>query len=313
MTRLRLAALLLAAFASLTAAAQTTFDFYSSLDLDQFETDIRVRASAPVKALTHVHWTYSFPTVGISESGTLVFEPGDQFRAFDVQYPNDAYRPLLIGTATISYGEVTKSSPISVFYWEPYLIVDEARVVESSDEQAVTFRLSRPSTVPITLNVFTVDGSANDGSDFTLIDHTVTFPARITEQLVRFSAPADGAAEGEETFEIAGQSASFLEEPYLSRHGAMIVISDAEIGSTLDPATADVFGGDTIDLGLTLTRPLHPTKAVTISIGSSNPEVARPRFEAMDVPGGMTSFTIPVTTDLSGDATITVTFPDETA
>jgi len=312
MTRLRLAVLLLAACASLTAAAQTTFEF-GNYHLDEYFNTVAVQASAPVKSLIHVHYSYEFPSFGISESGTLAFEPGDQQQTFRLQFPTDAYYPRLHGTATISYGETTKTKQLSIEYFEPYLTIDEARVAESADEQSVTFRLSRPSAVPITLNVTTADGSAKAGVDFGILDDTVTFPPRVTEQLVRFTAGADGLAEGEETFTIYGQSGLFSEPPFVSGRGAMITIADAEIGSTLDPAASDVFSGDTLDLGLTLTRPLHATKAVTIAIASSNRDVAKPRLDAMVVPAGVTSLSIPITTDLTGEATITITFPDETA
>lgn len=313
MHRLRALAVLLLALLPITAAAQVDFDFYRWWDGEMYEgdSDVVVQSSSVVKAHTLVNWSYSFPSVGISESGTMSFEPGSTFDRFQVQYPQDgAYHPLLHGSATISYGSTTKTKEIYIRYQEPWVIVDELRCAEADDEQAVTVRLGRPSSVAISLAVSADGGSATEGSDFALIDGSVTFGPFATQNLVRFLAPKDGLTEGTETFRIHVQSASFNAEPYIYRGSGTVSIDDAEVTAVPDVATHDAFTGQTFDIGVSLSRALHPSRALTVVVETSNAAVARPLDDSITLAAGATSISVPVEAGSPGSATIRFVFPN---
>lgn len=323
MSTIRVLAILVIAAIPLSANAQTiSFNFREEWNwLDEHYKHVVITVNGQLKAPLNVDYSYSFPSIGLSSGGTETFEPStyrDDFGFLGIEFPIDGmYHPPLEGTISMTYtppggSPITRTSNLYVEYWEPNLRVEESRAVEGADVHTATLTLTRPSAVPVTVSVSAISGSAHDGVDFILLDHTATFISGSTEAQVRFQALQDGTAEGEESFQIkAGTSPS--DKPALWPETGTITIDDAEIAATIDPSSSDIYSGDWFSLTLTLGRPVSLIKKFTALVTTSDPAVANPQIDSIEIPPGVTSFVIPVESSTPGAATITVTFPDELA
>lgn len=319
--------LLLFAATALTAAAQSASfeltgagrwhlqedDFgYDYYDDDTFEVVTTDFVTVP----TVVSWSCSFPAIGFVNSGTVTFERGDRRKYFSVAFPWDGwYRDGHEGTISMSYtrngNTVTETRSVEVYYVLPLLAVDALRVVEGDEDQSTLMRLTRPSHISWTLNVFADSGTADEGPDFSLLDHEITFPIGSTSTQVRFRAPKDGVAEGQETFTIAGRSLRVSDGNYPYVHGSgTITIDDADITASANPPAITIFNGDSFNLVVTLSRALSDSQTITASIATSDDRIVKPTHATMPLHAGHASINVPFETDGTGQAAITVSFPD---
>ena len=72
----------------------------------------------------------------------------------------------------------------------------------TENEAVITVSLSTPSTLPVTVNYATADGTANAGSDYTVAAATLTFAPGVTSATIRVPILNDAVAEPTETFTV---------------------------------------------------------------------------------------------------------------
>src|SRR5262249_24494256 len=87
----------------------------------------------------------------------------------------------------------------------PLMTVADASVVEgNAGQRHVTFTvsLSAPSSVPVTVNYATANGTAAAGSDYQATSGSLTFPPGETDKTVTVSVVGDRLGEAEETFQV---------------------------------------------------------------------------------------------------------------
>jgi len=155
---------------------------------------------------------YSYTIAGGTRTGYTALWSNSRTTTFAVYgVDDDIYSDGTTGTVTISYyhpftGQlVTKQAGIAVEddEREPRAQFDDARVIESEGGvHAVPFRLTHRSTFPTVVPIQTCCGDATAGTDFELLDTSVTIPPMQLEGEARFRLFPDRDAEGVETFRI---------------------------------------------------------------------------------------------------------------
>lgn len=151
-----------------------------------------------------------------SVNGTVTFEPGEVVQTISVPIKGDLLDELDEETFTVAL-----SNPINVTLVEdeeagtgiildddlpPLLSVDDITVSESDDGQdsqaTFTVSLSAPSSLPITVDYTTVNGTAIAGDDYVATNGTLTFNPGETTQTIQVTILDDTIGELAEAFEL---------------------------------------------------------------------------------------------------------------
>jgi len=220
---------------------------------------------------------------------------------------DDMYSLGIASEAKISYVHpvtgalIQKSIPITIAENDPYPTVSvlEARFVENHADSEVEIKLllSHDTRVPINVQLSTNDITAAAGSDYTILDSTITTSYRWPSATIRIKA--DGIKEGREWFEILTSTAGGTER------GTFAIIDQLPV---FDPEENYVFVGDTASLTLAFDEP-NPYPNVAATITSSAKDVAGPRLGEVEIAGNAVLADVVVEAIRPGDATITAEFP----
>ncbi len=84
----------------------------------------------------------------------------------------------------------------------PTLSINDVSVNEGAGTATFTVTLDAPSSLPITVNYATSNGTATAGADFLSKSGTLTFAAGVTSQTLTVALLNDGTFEGSETFNV---------------------------------------------------------------------------------------------------------------
>ena len=137
----------------------------------------------------------------------------------------------------------------------PTLSINDVTVGEGSTA-TFTVTLSSPSTVPVTVNFTTSDGTAAAGLDYAANSGTLTFAPGVTSQTVNVSALLDGIFEGNETFTVN-----------LSAPTNATIADGAGLGTIIDGESAPSLSIDDV----TVTEGGLATFTLTLSGATANP------------------------------------------
>ena len=144
-------------------------------------------------------------------SGTLTFNPGITQQTINVpiladtdQEGTETFTVNLsnaTGGASISDGQA--SVTITDDDGAPTISISNLSINESSGANSVAVTLSIPSTQTITVDYNLVNGTADNSTDYTGSDGTLTFTPNVLSATVNFTIIDDNTYEGNETFTIA--------------------------------------------------------------------------------------------------------------
>ncbi len=107
--------------------------------------------------------------------------------------PSGATLPDPVGTATIGASDQPTVS-------SPTISVGDVVVGEQDGFAEFVVRLSAPSTLPVSVAFFNLDGTAAGVAYYVAVDDTLTFAPGVMVQTVRVPIIDDGAAEAKESF-----------------------------------------------------------------------------------------------------------------
>ena len=144
-------------------------------------------------------------------SGTLTFNPGITQQTINVpiladtdQEGTETFTVNLsnaTGGASISDGQA--SVTITDDDGAPTISISNLSINESSGANSAAVTLSIPSTQTITVDYNLVNGTADNSTDYTGSDGTLTFTPNVLSATVNFTIIDDNTYEGNETFTIA--------------------------------------------------------------------------------------------------------------
>jgi hypothetical protein len=195
-------------------------------------------------------------------SGTITFEPGETSVTKTVVFANDAFQEatetLFVDLSNASVQIATATATISILDDDAPLIRIEAgnpmlNMEDGADDAGrIPFRivLSKAPTIPLTVRLITVDGSAGP-DDFFAINAVVTFAIGQTEFESEVVIVSDRLAEPDETFSLQ------LSDPLnglLENTSAAFVIRDNDgltINRNKKSATWRDLDGDLVTLKVT--------------------------------------------------------------
>lgn len=134
---------------------------------------------------------------------------------------------------------------------------------EDGSSQSVTVVLSDTSAIPVSVNYYTVDGTASNSSDYVLTQGSLTWGANETGSKT-FSVPItdDGVGESDETFDVMLSNAV---DCVIATSNATVVILDNDGTSKIRFSTPESAGKENItspQLQLTLS----PTNSVDVTV-----------------------------------------------
>ena len=142
-------------------------------------------------------------------SGTLTFAPGETSKSFPVPLVDDA---ALEPNETINLrlsnpANAVLGSPVTagITIWANDSIsfsLGSTYVQENTGLLTLSVRLNAPSSVPVSVDYTTVDGSANAGGDFTAARGTLTFAPGDTSESFTVTVNDDTQAEANEAFSV---------------------------------------------------------------------------------------------------------------
>ena len=149
-------------------------------------------------------------------------------------------------THTASGGdyEGVSASEVTVTITEddtPALTIADANATEGDEELTFTVRLNVASSLEVTVDWVTADGTATQGADYAETTGTLTFDALETEQTVTVPLLDDALDEADETFTVALTSAA---NATLDNAEATGTISDNDAAPALTIADAQAAEGD---------------------------------------------------------------------
>jgi len=145
---------------------------------------------------------------------------------------------------SVYYGKRHREGPVSfntadfspcTIQTNPTVRVADMSVAESAGVAMVSVELSRPATVPVTVGLATVAGSATPGSDFFGQSRTVTFEPGESQKIFEVLLIGDGSSEGTESFDVRITSATAA---VVTDTTGTVSINDDDSGNTsCAPAT----------------------------------------------------------------------------
>ena len=164
--------------------------------------------------------------VSITDDGD---EEGDETFSVELSNANGASLADAIGTGTILANDVPSI---------PALSIDDVDVSESSAIATFTVNLSEPSDAAITVDYTTVDGTAQDGSDYVATTGQLTFSPGDTAASIDVDLIGDSTFEGNETFTVE-----------LSNISAGAVISDGvAMGTIIEDDPSSLIGAAVLSI-----------------------------------------------------------------
>src|SRR5439155_1720014 len=118
----------------------------------------------------------------------------------------------------------------------PAITIDDASISEGNSgagQLTFTVKLSAATTVPVTVNYATANGSATAGSDYTQKSGTVTFAAGETSKTISVAVTGDTAVETSETLTVTLSGASGAT---IARGSATGAIVNDDVAAPVVPA-----------------------------------------------------------------------------
>ena len=153
-------------------------------------------------------------------NGTLTFAPGqttgsiyiytdsenldERDESFFIQLGNPSGAVFAGGTQTLSaIGHILDNDGVGLNVAMESLDATLQERAQSASVQTVTLQLSQPSSSELVFDVTATDVTATLGSDYRLIDETVSFAPGQTTAVVRIAVLGDTASEAAETFRLS--------------------------------------------------------------------------------------------------------------
>lgn len=143
-------------------------------------------------------------------SGTLTFGPGVTSQTFSVPItndtidePNETVNLTLSNPSAATLGLAAAVLTIADDDATPAITINDMAQNEGNagtTNMTFTVMLSNPSSVPITVDFATADGTATAGSDYTATSGTLTFTPGVTTQTINVPIIGDATVEPNETF-----------------------------------------------------------------------------------------------------------------
>jgi hypothetical protein len=211
-------------------------------------------------------------------TGTLTFLPGQASVSFAVSILDDSLiegpETVLLALAGPIGGNVlgaTSTAALTISDDEPLpqLAIDDATLVEGdagTTSAAFTVSLSAASTLPVTVDFATADGSASDPSDYSATNGRLTIPAGSTTATITVTVNGDATVETDESFfvNLTGPTNAAVADG----QGLASIVNDDAWPPDPAPTVADVrvhFGSQTVSiLGLGRTLPWVNIDAIDI-------------------------------------------------
>ncbi|MFC2063043.1 SdrD B-like domain-containing protein, partial [Chloroflexota bacterium] len=148
---------------------------------------VTVTLDDTVTTTTDSHGAYSFP---ITAAGTHTVEETNPHGYYSTT-PDTVQVPVVLGNSNqVDFGD---SDDIE-------LSIDDVTVSEDGGNAIFTVSLNSPSSLPVTVDYSTVDGTATAGSDYTATWGTLAFAPGETSKTISVPIIDDLLHEGDETF-----------------------------------------------------------------------------------------------------------------
>ena len=154
----------------------------------------------------------------VSASGVVTFPPGSAAQTVAVSVvgdfvdePNETFTVSLSAPSGVTIGDGQAQATIADDDAPPNVSVSDCAVVEGnagSTPCPLAVTLSSPSSFPISLDYFTLSGTAVSGSDFTAISGSLSFaPGQAGPTTLAPNVLGDTAVEADESFTLVLQNA----------------------------------------------------------------------------------------------------------
>ena len=171
-----------------------------------------VKLSAPSAQPITVDYATSNGTATAAEDytatdGSLKFTPGDIEGTISVLLQEDTlhegdetFALTLSNPENADLADAAATGTIADNDAMPELTVADARAAEDASVIVFTVKMSVSSTLPVTVDYATTDGTATAGEDYTAADGSLTFMPGDTERTISVLLQEDTIYEGDETF-----------------------------------------------------------------------------------------------------------------
>jgi hypothetical protein len=231
-----------------------------------------------------------------SAQGTLSFTPGSTRQDISVYVVGDSsdenneqftVRLSNASNATIdrATGTVTIRDDDSTM---PSLRISGSRVAEGQSgttPMTLSVQLSAPTTSEVTVDYFTVDGTARRGEDYTFTQGQLRIPAGQTQASITVPVIGDTTSEGDEAFEVTLENARNATLAVTTASG---VIEDDDMPTNVtlswEAPVRNVDGSCTDDLeGFRIragTQPAQYTVNEEVTLGSGNVTCTQTDYDA---------------------------------
>jgi hypothetical protein len=208
------------------------------------------------------------------ESATLRFEPGETEHAFSVTVNGDqlheldeTFKVVLTKPVAAAIRDGEGEAAIRDDDSAPTLTMADSTIAEGNSgtkNGSLTVTLSGPSTLPITVEYATIDGTASDGEDYEGGDGTVTFAPGETSQTISVPIIGDTVPEEDESFDV------FLSNPENAvlnvAEGTLLIANDDSAGPTLSIDDAIVSEGTSGTRAMSFVISLSPAASETVTV-----------------------------------------------
>ncbi len=205
---------------------------------------------------------------------SLTFAPGETTRTIPVTIiDDDIDEPDERLTLTLNSADVSVVTPdVTLTIRDndaaPAISIDDVSVTEGdsgSVDATFTVTLSRPSSMAVTVDYTTADGTAIAGDDYTLSSGTLTFDPGETSKPITVQVTGDTTDEVDETFfvELSNSSASAT----IADNRGMVTITDDDAAPELsiDDVTVTESNSGTVDATFTVSLSATSGKPVSVN------------------------------------------------
>ena len=257
----------------------------------------------------------------VGTSGMLTFNPGTTTQTINVPVNgditfegNETFTVNLSGASNATISGAQGAGTITDDDGLPTLVISDVTVIEGNSgttNAAFTVTLAGITSLPVTVNYATANGTATAGSDYAATSGTLTFAAGVTTQTITVVVNGDTAVEPNETFVVNLSGASNATITDAQGLGTVtnddaVPVADLTLSMTATPANPTA--GSNVTFATTVTNN-GPATATNVVVTDTPPAGAT--FGSAASTSGSCSGTGPITCSVGtlangASATITV-------
>lgn len=219
----------------------------------------------------------------VAATATVTFTPGQTTRPLNVTVngdtvfeQNELFNVNLSGATNATISDTQGVGTINNDDAEPTISIDNVSVTEGNTGTTTatfTVSLSNASSVVISANYTTADGSATAGSDYTLASGSLSFAAGETSKSISVTVSGDTTFEGNETFNVnlsGATNATFADNQGVGT----INNDDAQPSISINNATLSEGNSGTSSAAFTVTLSNASSQTITVNFATADVSAA---------------------------------------